>query len=166
MRTSLAAPLAIALAFACTDQPTAPTLLDQAAPAPNLNGATSFQDVFVFDFDIPDFGPLDCLGETVHWVGTATFLDHIVIRPDGTVHINSRGDVNPESTMTGASSGTWVNPRVVNHFVEEANVLHINERIRWTNQATGQRMDVWTRFFLANGQVQIDTNGPTCTLRN
>jgi len=164
-RTALSA--VVALFIAACDQAPVPTALE-ADPGPSFS-AESDRIVEEFPFVIPDWY-LDCLDEEVVWSGTGLFEDHVVIKPDGSVHENGKVSLL-NSTMVGAS-GTWIEPVVVNHFNsgDGQGNLYVNERITWTNQATGDVMDVWSRIHIVvtgAGEVMVlaDTEGATCELR-
>ena len=122
-----------------------------------------------FAFEIPWY--LDCLDEEVTWSGVGLFESHLVIQKDGSVRENGRVSLAPISTMVGPS-GTWVDPKVVNHFSigNGKGNFHVNERITWTEAGSGAKMDVWTRVHIVvtgAGEVKVleDTGGATCALR-
>ncbi|MEJ2313155.1 MAG: hypothetical protein P8Y11_12215 [Gemmatimonadales bacterium] len=161
----LAALLSLVFLAGC-DQ--APLTAPPASPDPNFSAESEWiTDNFSFSF--PFY--LDCLDETVTWSGQGVVEAHLVTNPDGSVQENGKVSLAPGSTMVGPS-GTWADPMVVNHYNADNGQgnLHVNERITWTNQATGAIMDVHTKVHIVltgDGQVKVvqDTGGATCALR-
>ncbi|MEN8144227.1 MAG: hypothetical protein ABFS14_04690 [Gemmatimonadota bacterium] len=149
---------------ACEGMP--PTSPDSGAEFTGEADVVMISEEFPFSADLY----LDCLDETVVWSGTALFEDKIITTGTGSVIEN--GSVSLISSTLVGPSGTWVDPLVVNHFIakSEGN-LHVNERITWTHDVTGVKMDVWNNILIVvtgegDVKVLIDTGGSTCELRN
>lgn len=170
MRTALVTVLAVVLVCGCADQPTSPTTTAPGDETNPMLSATSEWVNELIPFAIPGWY-LDCLNEAVLWTGQVQFTDHIVTNPDGSVQINGKATLLPGSTLVGPS-GTWVDPKVMNHYNigNGQGSYYVNERIRWTHQNSGARMDVWTKIHfvaIGDGELKVvqDTEGATCVLR-
>jgi len=157
---------ALALTAAgCREAPTDPAG-SQVLQSPELQAATSEWLIESFAFSLPNWY-LDCLDETVVWSGVVTFADHLVT--NGQVnHLNGKASLDPGSTLVGPS-GTWVDPKVRNSYRGNGDDYYLNERITWTNQGTGEVMDVDTKIRMVvacNGDLKVSVIEPaSCTIR-
>lgn len=123
-----------------------------------------------FEFSLPIY--LDCLDETLTWSGTGNVRFHQVSTGSGKQIENGKVTLIA-STLTGPS-GTWIDPKVMNHYNLGAgspeNVVVV-ERIRWTHESSGATLDAWTRLHIVttgSGETKVltDTEGPTCKVRS
>lgn len=159
-----------AVLLACATEPTAPSVITASAPPASV--ATS-------DWITYDYGPfvfpmyLDCLDETVDWLGYARFRDHVVSFSGGGSHLNEKGWVIEGGTLVGPTSGTWDHVRTTsNAEIVGLYNFHVNEKITWQNAGTGQIMYVWIRIHYligGDGEVKLNINPEgehTCTLQH
>jgi hypothetical protein len=154
-----------AIVVACADG-TAPESDLSRSRVALVRAATSEHETSAFDFSIPLY--LGCLDEEVVWSGTVVYEDHIVTRPDGSTLLSGSASLEPGSTLVGPS-GTWNAPRVVSHYTFVGDNAQINEKITWTNVATGARMVVNFKYHLVvagNGDIKREIFvAHECTLK-